>query len=210
MNAYNEIGTRFSEDRIYRYTVSRYAIKQQKMFRTTPPKVCAFIMLNPSVADELRNDPTIRRCIGFCRDWCYDIFLGGNLFAFRATDPKAMNAAVDPVGPDNDEWLRVIAVTADRVVCAWGGTHGSFMNRDQQVWRRLRELREQAGLEPPMALRHPTKPGNYGAPHPLYLPKDSLVVPCVLEQRETRSRSKKTSGKAEQQRGLSESEVTVS
>lgn len=32
-----------------------------------PPAV--FIMLNPSTADELEDDPTIRRCVNFAKKW---------------------------------------------------------------------------------------------------------------------------------------------
>lgn len=41
------------------------------MYRTWDerlPSVC-FCMLNPSRADHEQDDPTIRRCMGFARDW---------------------------------------------------------------------------------------------------------------------------------------------
>lgn len=48
-----------------------------------------FIGLNPSTADESKDDPTIRRCIRFAKDWGYGGLLMMNAFAFRATDPNA-------------------------------------------------------------------------------------------------------------------------
>ena len=60
------------------------------------------IMLNPSTADASTNDPTIRRCIAFAVREGFGSIVVTNLFAFRATSPDAMKAAVDPVGPSGD------------------------------------------------------------------------------------------------------------
>ena len=49
-----------------------------------------FIGLNPSTADETKNDPTIRRCINFAKDWGYGGVMIANLFAFRSTSPEIM------------------------------------------------------------------------------------------------------------------------
>jgi hypothetical protein len=98
-----------------------------------------FIMLNPSTADDMTDDPTIRRCMGFAQA----LRLGGvsvvNLFTRRATDPKALLACEDPVGPDarqaiddaitnatSEARARQLskslghAVVPDRIICAWG------------------------------------------------------------------------------------------
>jgi hypothetical protein len=88
---------------------------------------CVFIMLNPSTADAWQDDPTIRRCIGFARREGCGFLTVVNLFAFRATSPANMKAAVDPVGPENDAHLRaVLAGEHGPKVAAWGvhGTHG--------------------------------------------------------------------------------------
>ena len=59
------------------------------------------IGLNPSTADETTNDPTVRRCIGFSRRWGFAGLEMLNLFAFRATDPRVMLRAFNPVGARN-------------------------------------------------------------------------------------------------------------
>src|SRR5262249_1429413 len=95
-------------------------------------RVATFIMLNPSTADAFVDDPTVRKCQGFARRWGCSLLRVVNLFAVRATNPVAIKAAADPVGPDNKAWVNAALGASvsgrDRVntvVCAWG-VHGSF------------------------------------------------------------------------------------
>ena len=102
-----------------------------------------FVMLNPSTATEVQNDPTVERCERRARALGFGAFRVTNIFAFRATDPKVMRAQADPVGPGNDaaiaasaaEWIRG---DRDRIVCAWG-THGAHLDRGPAVEVLLRE-----------------------------------------------------------------------
>ena len=81
---------------------------------------CAFVMLNPSTADATDDDNTIRRCIGFAKRWGFGGILVANLFAYRATKPKELLTAQDPVGPGNDQRLVEVGRSCARVVVAWG------------------------------------------------------------------------------------------
>jgi len=96
-----------------------------------------FIMLNPSTATEVQNDPTVERCERRARTLGFGAFRVLNIFAFRATDPRAMRAVADPVGPENDATIRDSLPWADRVICAWG-THGAHLNRGPEVEAMLR------------------------------------------------------------------------
>lgn len=84
--------------------------------------VCCFVMLNPSTADALQNDPTISRCIGFARLWGYDTLSVRNLFAYRATDPKALLTAENPTGGHFGDAELLCAATANLLVVAWGAS----------------------------------------------------------------------------------------
>lgn len=59
------------------------------------PKVM-FIMLNPSTADGEQDDPTIRRCIGFAKDWGYGGISVFNIFPYISTDPKGIHTSIKP------------------------------------------------------------------------------------------------------------------
>lgn len=97
----------------------------------------AFIMLNPSTATEVQNDPTVERCERRARALGHGAFRVTNIFAWRDTDPKAMRKAAEPVGPANDAAIVDACDWADVVVCAWG-THGAHMGRGAAVETLLR------------------------------------------------------------------------
>lgn len=83
---------------------------------------CMFIMLNPSTADANEDDPTIRRCIGFAAQWGFRRLAVANLFALRSTDPKALPFADDPVGPENDWMIGIMANKSTLRIAAWGAS----------------------------------------------------------------------------------------
>ncbi len=80
----------FSPDRKYRYVLRRKIGSSARRV--------VFIMLNPSIADEVRTDPTVRRCVGFARRWGFGALEVVNLFALVSTDPNGLQDADDPVG----------------------------------------------------------------------------------------------------------------
>ena len=102
----------------------------------------AFVMLNPSTATEVQNDPTVERCERRARALGYDGFAVANIFAFRATDPKVMRAVADPVGPGNDAAILDLAAWTGEVVCAWG-SHGAHRDRGVAVEALLRSTGHQ-------------------------------------------------------------------
>ena len=146
-----------SPDREYRYRLSRTWDAEKETL--------GFIMLNPSTADESENDPTIRRCLGYAKDWGYGSILVGNLFSLRATDPSELREHRNPIGPQNDEHLRLITTEAELVVAAWG-TKGALNGRGQEVVEML---------DVDLYALNTTKDGH--PTHPLYQPKDAEPEP---------------------------------
>lgn len=85
------------------------------------PETCVcFIMLNPSTADAAKDDPTIRKCRGFAERWGCTSLEVVNLFSFRATKPRDLWLAADPIGPDCDQYLFDAVARSHTLVAAWG------------------------------------------------------------------------------------------
>ena len=118
----------YSPDSRYRYSLTRDWGSGSRAL---------FVMLNPSTATELQNDPTVERCERRARALGFGGFAVANIFAFRATDPRVMRAEADPVGPANDATIHDLALRYDRIVCAWGG-HGLHLDRGATVAALLR------------------------------------------------------------------------
>lgn len=116
-----------------------YRFSLGRTLSETGPTAC-FIMLNPSTADAAKNDPTIRKCIGFATRWGCSSLLAVNLFAIRSTDPMGIRRSGDPIGPDNDSWIvssvKQAQSTSGPVVAAWGN-HGGVHGRGPAVARML-------------------------------------------------------------------------
>lgn len=155
--------TQLSSNRKYRYTLWRQWLAEFAKDRPAnyKPGYVLFIMLNPSTADETKDDPTIKRCIGFAQRWGYEEMCVVNLFALRATDPAELYQHPSPKGELNDGFIIEAAREAALIVCAWGN-HGDLLNRDLAVLKLLRRGKQV------FALRETRT--NQPA-HPLYLPK---------------------------------------
>lgn len=123
-------------------------------------------MLNPSTADEWVDDPTTRRAVDFARAFGCGNYVAVNLFALRSTDPAALKAADDPIGPRNDEYILAAAAWADEIIIAWGAG-GSYLQRDKAVLELLNDR--------PLWCLGRTK---FGHPRfPLYLAKTTRISP---------------------------------
>lgn len=167
-------GAIFSDDKRYRYRLWR-------VWNHELPRCCC-IMLNPSTADEIDNDPTIERRVRHVKRWMergYRRFGSVeivNVFAWRSTVPEALYKVADPIGKDNDASIRAAVETASDggglVICGWGGhaaripgadgwptRHGEVCEFLEIASTRLAALRLNADATPA---------------HPLYLGYDLL------------------------------------
>lgn len=161
----------FSGCRKYRYTLWRW---WGDMFSEGDNYV-NFICLNPSTADETKDDNTIRKCIKFAKSWGYAGMCVTNLFAWRSTDRKAMMKVDEPIGPDNDYYLWNVAANAKLIVAAWS-QDGKHLGRPQDVLKVI-----------PSDRLHYLRMGKSEPWHPLYLPDISKpILWSVAERKEGR------------------------
>lgn len=125
-----------SPDGQYRYRLLRVWDESRPLL--------TWVMLNPSTADADDDDPTIRRCVGYAQREGYGGIKVVNLFAYRATKPRDMLTAPDPVGDGGDAalalTLRASSFSRLPVIVAWGA--------NAPAWR-VEQFREMAaGLRP--------------------------------------------------------------
>lgn len=123
----------------------------------------AWLMLNPSKAYAEKDDPTIRKVVGFTRRAGYGVALVVNLFAWRATSPRDCLANLaDAEGEHNCAAIMAAAAISDAIVCAWGAHPWA----EKQARTVLRWLDEHPREEPIRLLCLGTS--KAGAPlHPL-------------------------------------------
>ena len=153
-------GADFSPDGLYRY----------RLWRVWDPSrpILLFILINPSKANEITNDPTAERC----QRRAIHLGFGGmcivNLFGLVSTDPSVLKGHPDPVGPDNDDAILQGTREAGMVICGWG-TPGKLRRRGEEVLALLRSNSIQPLC---LILNADGTPG-----HPLYIPYAQKPIP---------------------------------
>jgi hypothetical protein len=150
----------FSDDRVYRYQLVRSTGHPNQA-------LVNFVGLNPSTADESSDDPTVRRLIGFARRHGFGFLTLTNLYAFRATDPRLLKLADDPIGPENFTYLKTSARDSHCIVPCWG-IHGALRSRGREVLELLQGLGD-------IRVFGWTKGGE--PLHPLYLANENQLMP---------------------------------
>lgn len=150
-------GATFSECRKYRYALWRIWDKSKSLVM--------FIGLNPSTANELNDDPTIRRVKKFAFDWGYGGVYMLNLFAYVTAYPKELKKCNDPLG-NNDKYLKEISGKCDKVIFAWG----SF----DEATERAREVMQMISNGYALAINMDGSPR-----HPLYVKSDVKLIRCA-------------------------------
>jgi hypothetical protein len=163
---YQTAGAEFSLDRTYRYALWRVWGEGRRRL--------VVVGYNPSIADEQRDDPTIRRCVGFAKRERCDGLVMLNLFAMVSMHPGAIYAqqrSRDVVGnPANDEAIHKYGWGDEVIVlAAWGANAWSFPERVRAVRKML----------PAMNCLGVTADGS--PRHPLYLRADTPFVHLPAE-----------------------------
>jgi hypothetical protein len=144
----------------------KYRYRLERTWDKSKTKVL-FIMLNPSTANAIEDDATIRRCVNFAKEWGYGGLLVGNLFAYRSTKPKELLLAEDPIGPENLKHFNEMYKEAAVVICAWGNS--GIVNK---LGKKLTEYKPLKGW---IGFLYYLDLAKDGTPkHPLYLKKDLI------------------------------------
>jgi hypothetical protein len=149
----------YSPCKKYRYSLTRASLNSEASV--------LFILLNPSTATEITNDPTVLRCQVRANMLGYQSFRVCNLFAFRTKTPKIMKNYPNPVGPQNDIIIQESILWATQVICAWGN-HGNYLNRNKDIL----EMIAMSGVKAyHLGLTEANQPR-----HPLYLSYSQKLV----------------------------------
>ena len=127
--------------------------------------------LNPSIANASKDDPTLRRLVGFAELWGYGSLVVINLFARITRSPKLLAVCDDPIGWENDfELDNRINYWMTKELCdlwiGWG-VNGKLFNRNERLLKRIRKSQKKPcviGL---------TKDGH--PQHPLYISKQKTL-----------------------------------
>lgn len=159
-----------SKNEKYRYSLGRQISKSSRRL--------LFIMLNPSKADAQKDDRTISKCTHFTRKWGYGTLEVVNLFAWRSQKPAILLELREPIGKDNDDYIRGALQRADKIVLAWGDEvrkSDTFMLRAGTVFSMAHKIGSiyHLGLTNAGEPRHPV---------PRYVPYDATPVKWTKSQ----------------------------
>jgi hypothetical protein len=157
-------GATFGGGGVYRWHLYRNIYAEGDRAPLHKGRVC-FVMLNPSTADALADDPTIRKCKYFARAWGFRRLDVVNLFSYRATDPKELLRVGSPIGAETDRHIRAASYDSDMVVCAWGRLPTKLAHRQPAA---LRILGGRANGVHCLGLNNDLSPK-----HPLYLKNET-------------------------------------
>lgn len=126
-----------------------------------------FIGLNPSTASRIKDDPTIRRMVGFAKTWGFGGLYVGNLFSLVSANPDRLTPFVSTEYKDkiNDEAIKRMRELSTLVLVGWGGWGVMAGIRPQQVISLVGE---------PVYCLNVNKSGE--PTHPLYLPSDTKLT----------------------------------
>lgn len=142
---------KFSIDKKHRYELSRHWDLSKSDI--------LFIMLNPSIANEDIDDPTIKRLISFTREFKYGGFFVANLFTYITPYSKTLDTSIG-LTKLNLKTIKNLVNKVDEVIYAWGNS--------------IKEPQELKNL-----VKNPKCFGKNlnGTPkHPLYLSSNSKLI----------------------------------
>ncbi len=127
----------FSKCRKYRYALWR-------IWDDSKPMIM-FLCLNPFKADETKNDRTVNRCINYSKNLGYGGMYMMNIFSYISTYPEDLKKTSDPIGDENNDWIKKIYKKVDKCIAAWGDSGRKnvrelFQNRIEDIFKLIPKL----------------------------------------------------------------------
>ena len=104
---------KFSIDKKHRYELSRHWDLSKSDI--------LFIMLNPSIANEDIDDPTIKRLISFTREFKHGGFFVANHFTYITPYSKTLDTSIG-LTKLNLKTIKNLVNKVDEVIYAWGNS----------------------------------------------------------------------------------------
>ncbi len=156
----NNSGAEFSICGEYRYQLWR-------IFDDSKPLVM-FIGLNPSTANQTKNDNTVTKLIKVSANNGFGGFYIVNLFAVISKDPNILITHPNPLG-DNNEWLLKTSALCNRTVFAWGN---------------FKEAKERS-IQVASMFNNPycfIQNKNGSPKHPLYCKDETILIPFDVQK----------------------------
>jgi hypothetical protein len=130
-----------------------------------------WIMLNPSKAGATQNDPTVRKCIKFSKDWHFGGLVVVNLYAYCATDPSNLPEVFPDAEMAANDAVILQMCEGRQVIAAWGADPRA-VEREPAMMRLLSASR--------VACLKTTKDGHPW--HPLYVAGDVRPMPFHFKE----------------------------
>jgi len=156
----------FSKDGKYRYFII-------KTWDKSKPRIM-FIMLNPSTKHDLDSPNALSKCIEYAKIWDYGSICIVNIFAFRSNTPTGLYSERDPIGPENDKFIKIFAKHVDMILLGWGN-HGIYKNRGKEILKLLKPFENKLYC---LDLNKSGEPR-----HPLYLSESLIPRKYELENK---------------------------
>lgn len=151
-------GAVLDHTRTYRFLLWRFWDERPRVL---------FNGLNPSTANELQDDPTVKRWCQFARDWGYGGFYATNLYPFITPNPEEL-VAPRCFHKANYPAIKMASDLSVLTVACWG----DGIKKIDGGLKVADHVREEY-LDAPMCFNL-TKSGN--PRHPLYLPADAELI----------------------------------
>ena len=120
----------------------RYSLERDWSGKDNAPYML-FVCINPSTADAVTDDATVRKCKGFAKITGYKRIFIANIYSYRTKDWNLLLSLSqsERLGPDTDNKLIELVSNAGLTAAAWGNLHDNLCKeRADYVIKKIRKI----------------------------------------------------------------------